>query len=1128
MPPQVIVENNVVMSLHIHPKALRSRLSCHRDSEPLGLTSSCHDPLDPRRLFVVCRGSLLGEGYSCCWVHKGFLVLPLNHNHTMDPSYTNDLALKLEKTLSPVLEERRKAENFLKSVEKQPGYSVYLLFILQDSSRPMAVRLSAAITLKNFIKNHWKLEADADNLIPDADRNHLKAQLINAMLTSTGSIQHQLSEAIGLIGREDFPSRWPDLLPDIIQRMAQLGADMDTVQGLLYTAHSLFKRYRHEMRSNELFSEMKLVIQQFAEPLTTLATNLMNFVVGPNRINDGPRLVNIFRALLFICKIFLSLNCQDLPEFFEDNMAQWMQIFRELLRLDPQMTELVNTAAVTVGYADEDCGSGGSSLVEQVKSQVCDNIGLYATKYASDFTPYLAEFVKDVWEMLITTKVEPKYDMLIGNALEFLSSVVSRPQHKQLFESPETLQKLCELIILPNIQLSSSDEELFEDNPEEYIRHDLEGSDAHTRRKSACNLVCALCEAFEGPVISNFATYITHLLSQYEAAVAAGNASAISSWGAKDSALLLVTSLASRGKTEKLGVTSSSELVNIPTFFESHVLPELQNPAVDQLPVIKADCLRYAITFRGLLPSATIPVLVNLVPNFLAANSPVVHNYAAVLLEKLLLMTLPDQPILTPLVSKMDISAPDLLIQRLLETLSRQCSLESVYLMRALLRACACLEDRCLPSMNILVPHLVNRLGQVVKNPTKPQFNHFLFEVICLSVKLTCAADCGSIVHFEAALFPVFQEILQNDITEFFPYVFQLLAVMLEQYSLCESVLALHSGRLKNGSNVPNANVRPAPPYTALLPRLMTPSLWETGGTVAPLARLMQAYLLHNLEAVLSLNKVEAMLGIFQRLIASRTNDVHAFTVLTALLLSVPRQLIQPFLSQVFICIFQRLQSAKTEKFLRCLTHFLANFVLIFSANDLILITDSVQDRIFGRILEKVIIPYAETAISSPFGLINPTQVLTTHCNAGDAHATKTNILSSVSMSHLARNSWRTVSAGLVNLCTDTDQLSPVVGAKYHSFWAPLVNAVVSGLTAGPGKGGVMASEAAVVAESSTVSPTKFGDERFTDVTGDSTSYSLIFASYRLPDLCPEVTDPRSYLSTKLGALSARVPGKVC
>lgn len=63
------------------------------------------------------------------------------------------------------------------------------------------------------------------------------------MLTSTGASQHMLSEAIGLIGREDFPSRWPSLLPDIIQRIAQLGTELDSVQGLLYTAHSLFKRF---------------------------------------------------------------------------------------------------------------------------------------------------------------------------------------------------------------------------------------------------------------------------------------------------------------------------------------------------------------------------------------------------------------------------------------------------------------------------------------------------------------------------------------------------------------------------------------------------------------------------------------------------------------------------------------------------------------------------------------------------------------------------------------------------------------------------------------------------------------------------------------------------------------------
>ncbi|VDL61902.1 unnamed protein product [Hymenolepis diminuta] len=1074
----------------------------------------------------------------------------------MEMSHCNELALTLEKTLSPALEERRRAENLLASTERHPGYSVCLLAILQDTNRAKNIRLSAATILKNYIKRYWKTEAESDNLIPDADREQLKAQLINAMLTSTGSSQHMLSEAIGLIGREDFPARWPSLLPDIIQRITQLGTELDSVQGLLYTAHSLFKRYRHEMRSDDLFTEMKLVIEQFAQPLTTLTINLMNLVVGPNRSTDGNQLVPVMRALLLVCKIFLSLNCQDLPEFFEDNMAQWMDIFRQLLHLDPQITDLINNATSADAATD---------LVEQVKSQVCDNIALYATKYASDFTNYLPEFVKDIWEMLISMKntKDPKYDTLIGNALDFLSSVVSKPQHRVIFEAPDALQKLCELIILPNIQLSANDEELFEDSPEEYIRRDLEGSDAHTRRRSACNLVYALCDAFEGPVIDNFAGYINHLLTAYAQGIAQAssnsNNSAIpppsvniptSIWCNKDSALLLVTSLAAKSKTEKLGVTSSSKLVNIPTFFETHVLPELQSPNIDQMPVIKADCLRYAIAFRGLLSPATILNLVNVAPNFLTASSVVVHSYAAVLLEKILLMTIPDRPSLTPLITKTEISNPDLLIQRCLEALSRSASCENVYLMRALLRICCCLEERCLSYMNNLVTALVTRLAQIVKNPSKPQFNHFLFECLCLCVRLTCATDPAFITHFENALFMIFQEILQQDITEFFPYVFQLLAVMLEQYPLGPNTREIFLQKRKMAgleplpqhqqlSNQPMLN----PAYAALLPRLLVPALWETQGAVMSLARLMQAYLLHNVEAIVRTNKVEAILGVYQRLLNSKTNDVYAFSIISAFLLAFPRANLQPFLKQIFICIFQRLQAAKTEKFMRCLTTFLAQFVLTFGANELIQIVDGVQNRIFSRVLEKVLIPHAELAISSPVGLINPSVIITAHSNAGDGQQGANGAggayasLSSTCFSRLAREDYLTVAAGLSTLVTQADAIcSPMPNGMTTSYHADafvlLVQSILAGLLAGPARCGAIAADAAVLSATaenanSANPPPIFTDERFTDVTGESASFVLIFGRFKLPNLSPGVFDPRIHFAKSLENLSRRFPGKI-
>lgn len=51
-------------------------------------------------------------------------------------------------------------------------------------------------------------------------------------------------------------------------------------------------------------------------------------------------------------------------------------------------------------------------LMEQVKSEICDNVTLYAQKYEEEFAPSLPTFVNDIWQLLINTGVEVKYDMV--------------------------------------------------------------------------------------------------------------------------------------------------------------------------------------------------------------------------------------------------------------------------------------------------------------------------------------------------------------------------------------------------------------------------------------------------------------------------------------------------------------------------------------------------------------------------------------------------------------------------------------------------------------------------------------------------------------------------------------------
>lgn len=50
----------------------------------------------------------------------------------------------------------------------------------------------------------------------------------------------QLSDAVSIIGREDFPAKWQNLLQEMILHFQS--GDFHAINGVLRTAHSLFKR----------------------------------------------------------------------------------------------------------------------------------------------------------------------------------------------------------------------------------------------------------------------------------------------------------------------------------------------------------------------------------------------------------------------------------------------------------------------------------------------------------------------------------------------------------------------------------------------------------------------------------------------------------------------------------------------------------------------------------------------------------------------------------------------------------------------------------------------------------------------------------------------------------------------
>ena len=155
--------------------------------------------------------------------------------------------------------------------------------------------------------------------------------------------------------------------------------DFHIINGVLQTAHSIFEKYSIEFKSQKLWEEIKFVLDNVAKPMTDLFVETIN-LAGQHAANKDALKV-IFGSLVLITKIFYCLNYQDLPEFFEDNMSLWMPRFLELLTLN-------NKLLVT---DDDEPG-----VLEELRSQICDNIGLYAHKYEEEFQPYMQQFVTAV------------------------------------------------------------------------------------------------------------------------------------------------------------------------------------------------------------------------------------------------------------------------------------------------------------------------------------------------------------------------------------------------------------------------------------------------------------------------------------------------------------------------------------------------------------------------------------------------------------------------------------------------------------------------------------------------------------------------------------------------------------
>ena len=727
---------------------------------------------------------------------------------------------------------------------------------------------------KHFVQRVWASGGGDAARLPAPERARIKQVLVDTLVAMPGDVQKQLSDALSHIAASDFPTAWPELLPSLRSRIdSSLAAAPPAFAALgaaIAVAAAVFQPLSRGTSTADRVAH-KAALDGFAQPLTLVFRSLdaeLSAATRSTAAGVGSIPAWLLPSITTCVSVFWLMNKHGLPEFFEANLEEWMLAFHRYLKLggmperDTDAMDLASSRNLFAAPRVVAPPSTSPAAGDELRTAVLECMVLFANEYPAEFEPFFSTAVQSVSQLLTSTPrqrmLSANLDPLVIQALRFLCSAVSGVTHAAEFQNEATLRAMLTNIVLPNLELKGDRLTDFFDNGAEFVKWEVDGSDAdvdrpHTRRRVAMDLVRALRKSFEAQTSTMCLALVTEKLAQYSA-VTRVYEGPYGRQPLKDAALTLLMAVAA---PDAQGGTPLNRRFNLPEVFAVHVLPELGLALrssdmvtafnIDDTPLVRASCIKFLSVFRDQLQPGEVEMVVPRLVALVASTSFVVHTFAAAAIDRLLLMppgvlppTSPASPVAlsprSPIASSprspriaLDGVAPH--IASLLSTIFVRLSSTSYplneHFMRCVLSCVLFTQDKVAPLAPTLVAELTRVLSRVVASPTLSVFTHLMFETYAATLRLTVSTDPNAAAYFETALTPLFSALLEKDVVEFEPYVFQLLAQMLE----LRPQPALNSG----GSAL-------SPWFTSFLPRLLAPTHWARRSTAPALAQLLAAY----------------------------------------------------------------------------------------------------------------------------------------------------------------------------------------------------------------------------------------------------------------------------------------------
>ncbi|XP_068117032.1 LOW QUALITY PROTEIN: importin-7 [Hyperolius riggenbachi] len=377
----------------------------------------------------------------------------------MDP---NVLIEALRGTMDPAL--REAAERQLNEAHKSVTFVSTLLQITMSEQLDLPVRQAGVIYLKNMITQYWPDREPTPgeiptHTIPEEDRHFIRENIIEAIIQSPELIRVQLTTCIHHIIKHDYPNRWTAVVEKI---GFYLQSDNSACWlGILLCLYQLVKNY--EYKKPEERTPLIAAMQHFLPMLKERFIQLLP---------DTSEQSVLIQKQIF--KIFYALVQYTLPlELINQaSLTDWVEILKTVVDRD--------VPAETLQVEEDDrpelpwwkCKKWALHIMARLFERYGSpgNVSKEYNEFAEVFLKAFAVGVQQVLLKVLYQYKEKQYmaPRVLQQTLNYLNQGVS---HAVTWKNLKPhIQGIIQDVIFPLMCYTDSDEDLWQEDPYEYIR----------------------------------------------------------------------------------------------------------------------------------------------------------------------------------------------------------------------------------------------------------------------------------------------------------------------------------------------------------------------------------------------------------------------------------------------------------------------------------------------------------------------------------------------------------------------------------------------------------------------------------------------------------------------------------